>query len=103
MSLYLTQSAAEMSSFLWQPGDERRKHDLAMRDAVQRRIEDHITAVLLMIVEFDAVAAVVQRRRDFQNFQVLARELMQDAELFEQLHRQVDHLLDVLFVAFRNI
>ena len=46
---------------------ERRQHDLAVRDAVQRRIEDHIPAVLLMVIEFDAVAAVVQGRGDLED------------------------------------
>lgn len=48
-------------------GDEGGEHDLAMGDAVQRRIEDHVPAVLLMIIKFDAVAAVMQSCGDLED------------------------------------
>ena len=78
---------------------KRRQNDFSVRSAADHRIQNHVHAVFLMPVILDSQPHVVHERRDFQNFKILPRKLMQHAQLLEQLYGKMHHVLHVRGVA----
>ena len=72
-----------------------RKNQIFVRYAVQVGIQNHICRVFLIVEELKAFAAFVHQRRNAKHSYVCPRELMQNAQLSEQLNTQVEHLLAV--------
>ena len=52
-----------------------------------------------MVIVAHTLSAVMQAGSDLENFEVCARELMQNAQLFEELNGQANRLFDVLLIA----
>ena len=71
------------------------KHQIAMRNTVQVAVENHVRRVFGVVVKLERASDVVQHCAHAQNLDIRARELVQYAQLLEQLYAKVECLFGV--------
>ena len=77
---------------------ERGEQQVAVRQPVQRGIENEIERVLVVSVIFQPYADVVHERGHAEHFYVHSRQFVEHAQLLVQHYGQVAHLFAVLYV-----